>query len=171
VTSEDLAERTGELTERIVGRGRCSPSDEAVGAQEDRAVALDAALAHPSAARIVEISVEVADPNRIERKSRLGGQLVGRLAPRTTVLPCDEQEATGKDEVLDRAALAVLVLNPGVGQRSSRPCRGLVHADVVDRRGRLGAVRHDGSGVVAVAVLNVELRELHRLRAHQPQDA
>ena len=39
----------------------------------------------------------------------------------------------------------------------------------VARRGGNAAVGHDGRGLVAVAELDVELAELHRLRAHRPQ--
>ena len=49
-----------------------------------------------------------------------------------------------------------------------RADRRLIHADVVGRRGRGAAVGHDGSGFVAVAVFDVELAELHRLRAGPP---
>jgi len=82
------------------------------------------------------------------------------------VLPGDQQETPRRDEILDRAAVAVLVINPGVRQGGARAGGRLVHADLVGRGGRGAAVGHDGSGLVAVAVFDVELAELHRLRAH-----
>ena len=123
------------------------------------------------AARVEEVAVEVADPQRVERQARLGGERARRLAPRLAVLAGDQQEAAGRDEVLDRAAVAVLVVDPGVRQRRPRARRRRVDADVVDRLGRRAAVGHDGGGVVGEAVLDVELGELHRLRADLAQDA
>ena len=126
-------------------------------------------MALPGAARVVVVAVEVADPHRVDRDARDGGELPGRLAPGLAVLPGDEQEPPRRDEVLDRAPAAVLVLDPGVRQRGTRAGGRLVHADLVGRRGRGTAVGHDGGGLVAVAVLDVELIELHRLRAHRAQ--
>jgi hypothetical protein len=141
------------------------PGDEAVGAHEDRAVALDLAVAKPGAARVVEIAVELTDPERTEREARLPGELAGRLAPRLAVLAGDQQETSRLDQILDRAAVAVLVVDPGVRQRRARACGRGVDADVVDRlRGR-AAVGDHGRGRIRVAVLDVQLRELHRLRA------
>jgi len=126
-------------------------------------------VALPGAARVVQVPVEVADPQRVERDVRLRGELAGCLAPGLAVLPGDQQEPPRRDEILDRAAVTVLILDPGVRQRGTRAGGRLVHADLVGRRGRGTAVGHDGGGLVAVAVLDVELAELHRLRAHGPQ--
>ncbi len=128
-------------------------------------------MAEPGAARVVQVAVEVPDPQRVERDVRLRGELPGGFAPGLAVLAGDQQEAPGRDEVLDRAAVAVLVIDPGVRQGRTRAGGRLVHADVVGRRGCGAAVGHDGGGLVAVAVLDVELAELHRLRAHRAQHA
>ena len=119
-------------------------------------------------ARVEQIAVEMTDPEGVERHLSLIGQVTGRLAPRLAVLSRDQKEPPGRDEVLERAALAVLVVDPGVRQRCSWTRRGLVDADVIDRPGR-GVVAHDGRRLVAVAVLNVKLAELHRLRAKLAQ--
>ena len=63
------------------------------------------------------VAVEVADPHRVEREAGLRGELPGRLAPGLTVLVGDQQEPPRPDEVLDRAAGTVLVIDPGVRQR------------------------------------------------------
>ena len=84
--------------------------------------------------------------------------------------PAISRNRPGADEVLDRA-------------RGCRPRRRSRRAAAEPRDGwtarRRGcrrparaagaAVGHDGRGVVAVAVLDVELAELHRLRPHHPQ--
>src|SRR5271166_3203053 len=151
---EDLAERGGEDGPGLAAAGRVPPGDEPVWADEDRAVAGDLPVALPGAARVVVVAVEVADPHRVERDVRLRGELPGRLAPGVAVLAGDQQEPPRRDEVLDRASAAVLVLDPGVRQRGTRPGGRLVHADVVGRRGRRAAVGHDGGGLVAVAVFD-----------------
>jgi hypothetical protein len=111
----------------------------------------------------------VADPQRVERDVCLRGELPGSFAPGLAVLAGDQQEPPRRDEVFDRAAAAVLVIDPGVRQRGTRAGRRLIHADLVGRDGRGAAVGHHGRRLVAVAVLGVELAELHRLRAHRPQ--
>ena len=99
----------------------------------------------------------------------LGGEVARGRAPGLAVLAGDQQEAPGRDQVLDRAPAAVLVVDPGVRQRRARTRRRLVDADLVRvLRGR-AAVGHDRGGLVGVAVLDVELVELHRLRADRPQ--
>ncbi len=113
---EDLAERGGEDGPGLAASGRGSPGDEPVRADEDRAVAGDLAVAQPDAARVVVVAVEVADPHRVERDVRLGGEVPGGVAPGLAVLAGDEQEPPRGDEVLDRAAAAVLVVDPGVRQ-------------------------------------------------------
>ena len=65
------------------------------------------------------VAVEVADPQRVEREAGLRGELPGRLAPGVAVLAGDQQEPPRRDEVLDRAAVAVLVIDPGVRQRGT----------------------------------------------------
>jgi hypothetical protein len=61
----------------------------------------------------------VADPHRVEREVRLRGELPGRLAPWLALLAGDQQEPARRDEVLDRAAVAVLIVDPGVRQRGT----------------------------------------------------
>ena len=95
------------------------------------------------------------------------GELRGCVAPGLAVLAGDQKEAPRRDEVLDRAAVAVLVIDPGVRQGGARPGGRLIYADVVGRGG--AAVGHYGGALVAVAVLDVELAELHRLRAHRAE--
>src|SRR5690242_13109581 len=143
----------------------------AVRADQDRAAAGDLPGAQPGAARVVQVAVEVADPHRVEREVRLRGELPGRLAPWLALLAGDQQEPARRHEVLDRAAVAVLIVDPGVRQRGTGTGGRLIHADPVDRRGRGAAVGHDGRGLIAVAVFDVELAELHRLRPHHPQHA
>ena len=93
----------------------------------------------------------------------------GGLAPRLAVLAGDQQEAPGRDEVLDRPAAAVLVVDPGVRQRRARARGRLVDADVVDRLAAPGVPSGTTARrLVGVAVLDVELVELHRLRAASP---
>jgi len=92
------------------------PGDEPVRAHEDRAVAGDLPVALPGAARVVVVAVEVADPQRVERDAGLRGEVPGRLAPGLAVLAGDQQEPSRREEVLDRAAVAVLVIDPGVRQ-------------------------------------------------------
>jgi hypothetical protein len=97
-----------------------TPGDEPVRADQDRAVAGDLAVARPGASRVVQVAVEVADPQCVEREARFFGELAGGVAPGLAVLAGDQQEPPRRDEVLDRAAAAVLVLDPGVRPR----CRG-----------------------------------------------
>ena len=123
----------------------------------------------PGAARIVVVAVEAADPQRAERDVRLRGELPDRFVPGLAVLAGDQQEPPRRQEVLDRAAAAVVVVDPGVRQRGTRARGRLIHGDVVDRRGLCAAVGHHGGRLVAVAVLDVELAELHQLRVHRPQ--
>jgi hypothetical protein len=66
----------------------------------------------------VVVAVEVADPHRVQREARLRGELPGRLAPGLAVLAGDQQETPRLQQVLDRAAVAALVVDPGVRQRS-----------------------------------------------------
>ena len=60
------------------------------------------------------VAVEVADPQRVQRDVRASA------ASRLAVLAGDQQEAPRRDEVLDRAAVAVLVIDPGVRQGGAR---------------------------------------------------
>src|SRR5208282_4716697 len=152
---EDLAERGGERGPGVAATGRGPPGDEPVRADEDRAVAGDLAVALPAGARVVVVAVEVADPQCVERETGLRGELPGCFAPCLAVFARDEQEPPWRDEVLDRAAIAVLVVDPGVRQGGAREGGRLIHADLVGRRGRGTAVRHDGRGLVAVAVFDV----------------
>jgi hypothetical protein len=115
---KDLAERGGEDGPGVAGAGRVPPGDEPVRAHQDRTVAGDLPVAQPSAARIVVVAVEMADPHRVERDVRLRGELPGSFAPDLAVLAGDQQEPPPRDEVLDRAAAAVLVVDPGVRQRA-----------------------------------------------------
>jgi hypothetical protein len=91
------------------------PGDEPVRADKDRAVAADLPVALPGAARVVPVAVEVADPQRVQREAGLGGELPGRLAPDVAVLAGDQQETPRRQQVLDRAAVAVLVLDSALG--------------------------------------------------------
>ena len=166
---QDLAERIGERRARVAGPGLVPPGDEPVGTHQDRAVAGDLAMAQPGAARVIQVAVEVADPHRVERQARVGGELLSCFAPGLAVLAGDQQEPPRRDEILDRAAVTVLVVDPGVRQRSTRPGAGLVHPHVIGRHRRGAAVGHDSRGLIAVAVFDVELAELHRLRPHGPQ--
>ena len=70
-----------------------------------------------AAARIVVVAAEAADPQRVERGVRLRGELPGRFAPGLAVLAGDHQEPPRRQEVLDRAAAAAVVVDPGVRQR------------------------------------------------------
>ena len=74
-------------------------------------------MAKPRAARVVQIAVEVTDPQRVDRDARLAGELRGCLAPRSAVLAGDQQETPRPDEVLDWPAVAVLVVDPCVRER------------------------------------------------------
>ena len=105
------------------------------GRTSDRAVAGALPVALPGAARVVVVAVEAADPHRVERDVRLRGELPGRFAPGLAVLAGDQQEPPRRDEVLDRTAAAVIVVDPGVRQRGTRAGGRLTHADVVGRRG------------------------------------
>jgi hypothetical protein len=107
-------------------------------------------VAQPGAARIVVVAVEAADPQRVEPDVRLRGELPGRFAPGLAVLADDQQEPPRRQEVLDRAAVAILVVDPGVRQRGTRAGGRLIHADVVGRRGR-GAARRGPAGLLAKA--------------------
>jgi hypothetical protein len=49
-------------------------------------------VAQPGAARVVAVAVEVADPHRVERDVRLGGELPGSFAPGLAILAGDQQE-------------------------------------------------------------------------------
>ena len=93
-------------------------------------------MAQPGAARVVQVPVEVADPQRVERDAGLRGELAGRVAPGLAVLAGDQQEPPRRDEVLDRAPVAVLILDPGVLQRSARPDAGDGEIQAVVRRVR-----------------------------------
>jgi len=146
---EDGAQRAGQRAGRVVGGAGAAPGDVAVGPHEDRALGTEPAHAQPGAARVVPVAVEVADPHRVERDVRLGGELPGRFAPGLAVLAGDQQEPPRRDEVLDRAA-AVLVVDPGVRQRGTRAGGRLIHADAVGRRGR-GAARRGPAGLLAKA--------------------
>ena len=95
---EDMAEHGPERTAGIGYGGRASPRDEPVRAHEDRAVAGELAVAQPAAARVIEVAVEVADPQRVEREVLFRGELPGGLAPALTVLAGDQQEAPRRDE-------------------------------------------------------------------------
>ena len=59
------------------------------------------------------------------------GQVARRRAPGLALLAGDQQEAPGRDEVLDRAAAAVLVVDPRVRERRARAGGRLVDADLV----------------------------------------
>jgi hypothetical protein len=61
--------------------------------------------------------------------------LPGRFAPGLAVLARDQQGTPRRDEIRDWAAVAVLVVDPGVRQRGTRAGGRLIHADVVGRRG------------------------------------
>ncbi len=165
----DRGERRGARAGGVSGRRGAAPGHEAVGAHQHGAVGPDAAVAQPRAARVEQIAVEVPDADGVDRQPVLAGQRVGGRAPRLPLLAGDEQEPPGRHEVLDRAPGAVLVVDPGVGERGAGPGGGLVDPDLVDRLGGRRSVRDDRGRVVRVAVLDVELPELHRLRAHQPQ--
>ena len=93
--SEDAAERVGERRQRVVGGRDLPPGDVAVRAHEDRAVALDPAMARPEQARVEEVALAVADAHRVERQAGLGRQLARGVAPVRAVLARDQQEATG----------------------------------------------------------------------------
>jgi hypothetical protein len=97
-------------------------------------------VTQPAAARAVKVAVHVADRHRVEREVRLGGELPGRLAPRVAVIAGDQEEAPRSDEVLDRASVAVLLVDPGMRQGRAWPGGGQLQADVVDRCG-------DGAGI------------------------
>lgn len=62
---------------RVISRRLVPPRDEAVGAHQDRAVAGDLAMALPGTARVVQVTVEVADAQRVEWQARSGGELAG----------------------------------------------------------------------------------------------
>ena len=88
-TGEDLGERFAELLDgRLRGAG-AAPADEAVGANQDRSVASDPPVAQPHAARVVEFALDVADPNRVQRNTRFGGEFVRSVAPRTAIFAGD----------------------------------------------------------------------------------
>ena len=84
--------------------------------------------------------------------------------------PAISRKRPGFDEVLDRPAHAVLVVDPCMRQRRTRPGRGLVEPDLVDGVRRRRPVRYDRCGLVGVAELDVQLVELHRLHADRPHD-
>jgi hypothetical protein len=140
------------------------------GWHQDRAVAGDLPVAQLGAARVVAVAVEVADPHRVERDIRLGGELPGSFTPAWPSSPAIRnrpgatRSLTGRRRPSSRSIQAY-------GSGGTRAGGRLIHADVVGRRGRRAAVGHDGRRLVAVAVLDVELAELHRLRAHRPQHA
>jgi hypothetical protein len=113
---EDLAECGGKRGPGLAAAGRGSPGDKPVRAHQDRAVAGDLAVAQPGTARVVVVAVKVADPQRVQRDARLHGELPGCLVPRLAVLAGDQQETPRRDEVLNRAAVAVLIIDPGVRQ-------------------------------------------------------
>src|SRR5271165_2217491 len=160
--SQDAAERTCELAARVLGSGQIPPGDEAVRAYQDGSVSGDLPVPQPGAARVEEVAVEVADADGVEREAGVFRELAGRVTPCAAVLARDEQEAAGRDEVLDRPSAAVLVIDPGVWQRAARPGAGLVYADVVEGD-RLGAsVGNNRSRRVAESVLHVQFAELHR---------
>ena len=117
---EDLAEPGSEHGPGVAGGDRAPPGDEPVRAHQDRAAAGDLPVAQPGAARVVIVAVEVADPQRVEREAGLRGELPGCVAPCLAVLAGDQQEPPRRDEVLDRPAVAVLVIDPGVRQGSAR---------------------------------------------------
>jgi hypothetical protein len=73
-------------------------------------------MALPVAARVVQVPVKVPDPQPVERGIRLRGELLGSFAPGLAVLPGDQQKPAPRDEVFDRAAVAVLVIDPRVRQ-------------------------------------------------------
>jgi hypothetical protein len=77
-------------------------------------------VAQPGAARVVAVAVEAADPHRVERDIRPRSEPPGRFAPGLALLAGDQQEPPRRDEVLDRAAAAVLVVDPAVRQRGTR---------------------------------------------------
>ena len=83
-------------------------------------------MAQPGAARVIQVAVEVADPRRVERQARVGGELLGCFAPGLAVLAGDQQEPPRRDEILEQAAVTVLAVDPGVRQRSTRPGAGLI---------------------------------------------
>jgi len=89
---EDLAGRGSGRSLGLAASGRAPPGDEPVRADEDRAVAGDLAMAYPGAARVVQVPVEVADPQRVEREVRLRGELPGSFAPGLAVHAGDQQE-------------------------------------------------------------------------------
>ena len=61
----------------------------------------DLAVAQPGAARVEQVAVEMADPDRVQRQAGLRGQVARGLAPWPAVLSGDQQEAPGAHEVLD----------------------------------------------------------------------
>ncbi len=153
---QDLAERGSQSGPGLAAVGRMAPGDEPVRADQDRAAAVDLAVAQPGAARVVQVAVEVADAQRVERDAGLRGELPGRLAPGLAVPAGDQQEPARRHEVLDRAAVAVLVLDPGVRQGSARTGGRFIYADLVGRHGSGAAVGNHGGGVVAVAIFGRE---------------
>jgi hypothetical protein len=80
-SGQDLTERISEGSARVVRPGLVAPGDEPVGAHQDRAVATDLAVTQPGAAWVIQVTVEVADPQRVECQARFGGELVGCFAP------------------------------------------------------------------------------------------
>jgi hypothetical protein len=106
---QDLLQRAGEGRAGVVGRGALSPRDEAVRAHEDRAVALDLPNAQPAAARVEEVAVEVADPQRVERQADLRGERARRLAPLLAVLPAISRKRPSPTRSLTDQDVGILV--------------------------------------------------------------
>jgi hypothetical protein len=79
---EDPAERRSKRSPGLAAAGRAPPGDEPVRADDDRAVAGNLAMPQPSAARVIQVPVEVPDPHRVERDIRGCRQVPGRFAPR-----------------------------------------------------------------------------------------
>ncbi len=77
--------------------------------------------------------------------------------------PAISRKRPGATRSLIGRRFAVLVVDPGVGQRRPGPGRGLIDADLVDRLGGGAVVWDDRRRLVGVAELDVQLVELHRL--------
>ena len=84
---------------------------------EHRTVRRDLPQAHPRETRVVEVALDVTDAHCVKRDARIRGQLAGRLTPHSAMLARDQQEPAGGHQVLDRPPVAVLVIDPGMGQR------------------------------------------------------
>lgn len=85
-----------------------------------------ATVAGPGGAPVEHVAIEMTDPHGINGPGV--AQLGGRLAPALALLPGDEQESPGLEQVVDGQAIACLVFEPGVPQGLTGPSRRLVDA-------------------------------------------